>query len=287
MRIAHSVWTKPMVGNRWNLGNVLKSNIWLFSLSVAYAKRLGLEIVLHTDTQGKDIFNFLPYDKVFLTLDKINHIHERFWAAGKIFAQEAEPLGSVHIDGDVFLKKSNVVKMLREKGYDLFVQMIEGDESQSCLGSCYAENLDFVRRGLGNNKPVELNYNMEAALNCGLVAFHNAELKKKYIEGYKKMLETCSSSQSFVKRLIADPNICPDLIMEQWFLFSVASFYGAKIKTIIPNWGFNTDYLNDIGFTHLIGKKKYGVIPEVKKWLNIISPVIYGNAENQIKKLNL
>jgi len=287
VRLCHSIWTKPMKGLRWDIADQLKQNIWLFALSVAYAKKMNAEIVLHTDELGKEIFGFLPYDEIHLTLEGLN-VHERFWAAGKIFAQEAEPLGSVHIDGDVFLKKPEVYKLIKDNSADLIVQMVEGDSTPSCLGSCYEENLNLVLSALNRNVPVEFDRNQDSAFNCGLVRFNNPELKRRYIEGYKEMLEFCSREQSFIKRLIANTYQCPDIIMEQWWLKSVADYYDYKVKTVLPGWGGdNHGEAKKIGFTHVIGKDKYAQIPIVKNSLLMINPDLYCMVVKQIMTAKL
>lgn len=285
MRFTHSVWTKPMQGKRWNIDGQLANNLWLFALSVAYVKKFGHEIVLHTDTLGKELYGWLPYNEIHLTLDNHN-VHERFWASGKILAQEAEPLHAIHIDGDVFLKKPEVYEIIADKKADLIVQMIEGDSTPSCLGSCYAENLNLVLSGLNLSVPEEFDINLNSAHNCGLVKFNNADLKKRYIDGYKQMLEICSKDPVFTKRITADNNLCPDIIIEQWWLKSVADYYGYKTKTILSNWGCDIhNYAKKIGFTHVIGHQKYSQIHLVKERLLEISPNLYKKVEQVIEKL--
>lgn len=112
MRLCHSFSTRPLGVEAYNTAALrrLIGNVWYFALSVAYAKRSGAYIVLHTDSFGKAMLGHLPYDEIHLTLDDMPaDISPRFWAAGKIFAQEAEPIGSLHIDGDVFIKRADLL----------------------------------------------------------------------------------------------------------------------------------------------------------------------------------
>jgi len=284
LRFVHSVWTKPMLGKRWNIDGQLEANIWLFALSVAFVKKFGHEIVLHTDSLGKQLYGHLPYDEIHLTLDNHN-AHPRFWASGKILAQEAEPTHSIHIDGDVFLRRQEVYDILKNKTADLIVQNIEGDSTPSSLGSCYAENLNLVLSGLNLSVPEEFNINLNSAYNCGLVKFNNAAFKKRYIDGYKRMLEICNAEQSFIKRVTVDNNLCPDIVLEQLWLKSVADFYGYKAKTLLPNCGNFQSEAVRIGYTHVIGSEKYSTIPEVKRILAEISPDLYEKVEQIIEKL--
>jgi len=283
IRFCHSVWTKPMTGSRWYIEDQLKNNLWLFALSVAYVKKFGHEIVLHTDGLGKEIYGRLPYDEIHLTLDNLN-AHERFWAAGKILAQEAEPIGSIHIDGDVFLKKRAVYDIIRDRDADVIVQMLEGGFSIPYPGSCYGDNLNLVLSALNKNIPPEFDRRQDSAYNCGLVKFNNPEPKNRYIKGYKEMINNCCGDQSFVKRLIADNNMCPDLIMEQWWLKSVTDHYGYKVKTVLSGHDINEAAVK-IGYTHVIGTAKYGLISVVKERLLEIAPDLFTKVERGISKL--
>jgi len=285
LRIAHSVWTKPMLGRRWNIDGQLANNLWLFANSVANVKKFGHEIVLHTDKLGKELYGWLPYDEIHLTLDNHN-VHERFWASGKILAQEAEPLHSVHIDGDVFLQKQEVWDLIADQKSDLIVQMIERDNTVASANSCYGINLNLVLSALNLNVPEGFNRYQNSALNCGLVKFNNQKLKDRYIAGYKKMLEICSNEPHFIKRIAGDNNLCPDLVMEQWWLKSVACYYGYKVKTVLPEWDENFQSESKrIGYCHVVGAEKYEKISLVKDGLWRINPELYKKVEKIIEKL--
>lgn len=99
--------------------------MWYFSLSVAYLRRLGAGVTLHTDTLGKAVLGHLPYDSVRLTLDDWpDWIHPRFWAAGKFLSLAAENGPCVHIDGDVFIKRPELLRRIGDTlaSNDLIVQ---------------------------------------------------------------------------------------------------------------------------------------------------------------------
>ena len=68
MKIIQSLWTTPMLKNRWGVQNQLLMNLWLYALSINYIKNLNIPTVLYTDDLGKEIFNIL--NKV-IVLDKI------------------------------------------------------------------------------------------------------------------------------------------------------------------------------------------------------------------------
>jgi hypothetical protein len=104
LRLCHSYWTAPSERQRWGIENQIVSNVCLAAVSVAFAKKIGATIALHTDLNGKEFLGWLPYNELHLSLEQHN-FHSAFWASGKILAQEREPLGSIHIDLDVFIKR--------------------------------------------------------------------------------------------------------------------------------------------------------------------------------------
>jgi hypothetical protein len=124
MRFFHSYWSKP-ARSRWNIKNQTIANLWLFALSVVYLKLNRRQIVLHTDTPGERLLSCLPYDNIYRSLDALQETHPDFWCAGKMIAYEYEPLGNIHIDGDVLLKSEAALKRLDLTDADCVVQNIE------------------------------------------------------------------------------------------------------------------------------------------------------------------
>ena len=111
----------------------LISDIWIYTLSAAYARREGFDIELYTDSLGALLLSKAPYTKIHTDLDNIsNDIHPRFWACGKVYALEAAGNNTIHIDGDVFIKDA---KLLDVGKTDFIVQneeysnYVEGGEA--------------------------------------------------------------------------------------------------------------------------------------------------------------
>ena len=103
----HTYWSKPALNNRWDVEKVFQiiNNIWYYTTSVAYLKKLGQQIELHTDDFGLKCMDHIPYDKIHLTLNTIpSNIEPYIWAFGKFWALKDCPLNTIHIDGDVFIK---------------------------------------------------------------------------------------------------------------------------------------------------------------------------------------
>ena len=110
MKIIQSFWS----GNQTDFSNnygwySYKHNwlSWIFSCHqlVKYHK----DVELYTDRFGYEILITklqLPYTKVHIVLDELNHYNKNLWAVGKIrtFQIQTEPF--LHVDGDVFVWES-------------------------------------------------------------------------------------------------------------------------------------------------------------------------------------
>ena len=115
----------------------LISDIWMYTLSAAYARREGFDIELYTDSLGALLLSKAPYTKIHTDLDNIsNDIHPRFWACGKVYALEAAGDNTIHIDGDVFIKDA---KLLDVGKTDFIVQ---NEESSNYVESGEANLID-------------------------------------------------------------------------------------------------------------------------------------------------
>ena len=124
MRLTHSFWSKHSLENRWGIKNSFFSNIWIAALSCIYAKNSGNYITMHCDSYSYKYLKHFPYDEIYVDLDCLNNIKSRstvFWAAGKSIALEKEPLGTIHIDLDVFIKSDKCVKELNFNNYNLII----------------------------------------------------------------------------------------------------------------------------------------------------------------------
>jgi hypothetical protein len=280
LRLCHSFWTRPFAeggkdgGQDVPVRRRLASNVWLYALSAVFARLSGAEIVLHTDTAGKNLLGFIPYNRVYLTLDSHDY-DPRFWASGKITAQEAEPPGSIHIDGDVFIKSKNTVDTGRFAGSDLIVQSVE-----SAGGSLYGAAIDGARDVLKTRDPglfAIFDPGRWAAYNCGVVGFNNQRLKDDYTAGYKRLYELLRNDGPY-------QNVpCPDLALEQAWLHRIAARHDSNVYCLIGPDN-NSGDAKRIRFTHLIGQAKYdaGVIARVGETLNRLAPDIYAACAGRI-----
>jgi hypothetical protein len=227
-------------------------NTWLAATSVACAKKIGAKIVLHTDCEGQDLLGWLPYDEIHLTLEN-SSFDPTFWASGKIKAQEVEPLGSIHIDWDVFIKRPSTIDVKRFAQCDLIVQSVEENVF------LYVENLKIVGHLLEEKLCKNLDMDRSSAYNCGLIGFNNAMLKKRYIEGYYDMYHSIISNPSYPsyhKMIVESERLCLDLVLEQYWLRSIAIFENATAYVLLPE-AMEQQEAEHIHYTHVIGESKY------------------------------
>lgn len=248
MRFCHSVWSAPMEGNRWGIKNQLYHNIWMFALSMALVKKAGHTVVLHTDSVGKDLFGFLPYDEVFTTLDSFQ-CDTRFWAAGKLQAQKEEPLSSIHIDGDAFLLKPSIFEYLSDGDYDVLTQNLEDFSVYPDLVDIY-DNVFKVLHPCRSVFPEGFMEN-RVSYNCGVVGFKDKGFKEDYISGYESFVEACSVNSTVMSALSSEVNLTPDLVLEQAWLGFLSELRGSRVK-----WLPHSTH-KDLGLIHFIGKQKY------------------------------
>lgn len=290
MNIIHSIWTKPMLKGkeRWNIPNQIEKHLWLFGYSVDYCNRIGLAIDLHTDSYGATVFDCLPYNKIHITLDTISDVNERFWSAGKVEALRVSALNTLHIDGDVFLKKKEIIPMLSMKDFDCIVQM---EERNKIFMDSYSNVLPmFKDAGI-----TELNYELKTALNAGIIGFSNQQLKDLFIDGYFKMIDKCQSDQTFMSVLKYDveKKIEPNVVLEQYFLKVLCQDNIFKIKNLLEVKSDNFDddiqdvnrRSNEIGFAHAWGISKLQIIEPIKQILSERNPRLYSIINQRIDEL--
>ena len=258
LRIFHTLWTKPLKEERTPV------TLLCYAISFHYAKQMGAEVVLHTDTLGAKMLSFLPYDEVFVDLDNIPDCITRFWAYGKLYATKQEPLGSVHIDGDVFLKNPMLAEYF-SADHDLLTQSEEGDDWRTD----YTYELSQAAIGI-NDLPNGVSLFYPKSYNCGVVQINNAELKRKYLDTYFKTVELSLSDPTYEDRTkqIVDRygdkgSIIPDIITEQQFLHEIAQEF--TTNTILTG-NIRTDAISK-GYTHLCTAVKYEMQQEIERML--------------------
>lgn len=264
IKLIHSFSTKPLENkSMYYIDNLhhLISDIWIYTLSAAYARREGFDIELYTDSLGALLLSKAPYTKIHTDLDNIsNDIHPRFWACGKVYALEAAGNNTIHIDGDVFIKDA---KLLDVGKTDFIVQ---NEESSNYVEGGEANRIDkdfasFLQE-YGIDTSISTPYNM------GVIGIFNPALRDKYISAYKDLAIKISSK--FQESLNKD-NVTPDLFVEQLQFSQLSENYKG---TVIIHKG---EKEVPKGYQHLVTSAKYQdkILNKVKQTLKVFFPEIY------------
>jgi hypothetical protein len=225
------------------------------AVSVLIAKKRGAKIDLYTDNAGAERFCFLSYDNIYIVpdMDKVNPC---FWAAGKIFAYLCAPIGTVHIDMDVYLNSDKLLQLLENKGkqYDLIVQ----NEDYKYNGiAAYKEFCRLLPKGVKDLPEFDLSGSINAYC-CGTVAFGSEKLRDAYCKGYFKIQEALEKSPLWK---IRDRHVSFDLMAEQAWLYACAK--NDRVFKILPDSQKNHSVSGsaELGYSHLAFTSKYE--PEV------------------------
>lgn len=254
-----------------------RGDLLTFALSVLYIKKLGHTIVLYTDDDGKKLLGELPYDEIYTTLNDIpEDIPPMMWAYGKFFAMKNEPLGAIHIDGDVFIKKQECLDKITSGNYDILLQNIECEPDTKEGVRIYSWSWDRLKNIKFTDEFDWLHGYF--GYNVGIIRIQNQELKDKYFNFYFNNVDYIKSQKNAIEQLNTDTIACPDVILEQQALYELINRDGYNVKLLLSNTkDFSVTQLDArlMGFQHLIGKKKYSLVTRVKKVLSIIDPELY------------
>lgn len=285
MRFVHSLWSSPSLNNRWDFSKETATigNIWYYALSVAYIKRLGQEIVLHTDSFGKECLDHIPYDEIYLTLDeKISpDTCPIMWACSKFYALDIEPLGAIHIDGDVFIKSQKCLDIINAEPCDMFCQGEEDISFITCRKTTelYKDNSDWISH---LDFPEGVKKHGIRAYNTGVLAFYNQDLKNRFIKSYFFMLEQVLKDEFLINKWKENRDICPDLVIEQRFIHDLSQDF--NVRTLIDYYRLKIhEDACEIGFQHVLSKQKYKMIDICKKTLKKVDYNLYLLTEDKVK----
>lgn len=237
--IAQSFWTKPM-------GNTLQMNLDLAALSLYYAHRSGYTVHMHTDSVGMLLLKDYGYDSLLPTLDDIpSDIPECIFAYGKILAIEREPIGAVHTDLDVFIKKPLLDRFFEEKTIDAVFQCEEICETDDIY-----ERLRTFFRGYGYPPELAIDYLLPA--NVGVIGFNNLHLRDEYVRRYKACADYYKEAREGMM----------DLFFEQVNAHYLVEHYGYRAWYILGQIDYHhmegvCDFCDRIGYQHLQGGYKH------------------------------
>lgn len=246
MRVVHSFNSEYCSKEKF------KIYMYYFTLSCIYAKKSGFEVALHCDANTESVLRNALYDEIIIDIPHIDKSFEQFFAAPKFIAMENEPLGSIHIDGDVFLKSPKLVDLMNFDKYDCIVQSLEIPNGHWGYGWVTAQTM-FEHC----EYPKWAQRDCKQMYNCGIVGLNDKDLKDEYFKTYWKMLN------SFNVNGIKCIKGIPDLVVEQQFLKDLTSFNDNRVKVLLDVKNLKLS-ATEIGYQHVIGNNKEANLDIVK-----------------------
>lgn len=269
LRFVHSLSTAPMLIDCYGIGGLerLLAQVWYYSLSVAYLKRIGGEVVLHTDALGHVLLGHLPYAEIHESLTGMYEregINPRFWAAGKFVALKHEAAPCVHIDGDVFIKRADLAERIAQlvEKHGVAVQGSDAGFMYTRERPLFESEPEFCRAHHCTPDGTD-------ALNTGLLGFGSDELRAEVTANY---IETARYfSERHKEELDADKFLTPDLIAEQKMLEGFCRHRGLTPGVLL-------EHIRDamtIGYQHVFTIDKFNQLPNCIATLRAVDPRIY------------
>lgn len=279
-RVFWSWWTKPC--------SQIWENLTCYTLSLSYAKQGGAYCVLYTDKIGAELVKNLPYDEVHVIFDtEIPEWHNpKLFAVSKFIAYQHEPLGSIHIDGDVFLMRKSLIDYIANADFDV---MTQHDEAVSPYTTIWNMKLCSI---LGTDLLGKYE-DYKGCWNCGIVCIKNQELKDKYISEYFRLAKKFSEMYPTHKDTWNEC-LVPDVILEQCVLTYLSQDYKSEQLIAEPTNGENCYFsysdAKKKGYCHYFCNSKihynYQIVDKLKErnedYLEIIKEN-YNNYEKNSK----
>lgn len=272
MRIIHSFIKYPHLTHLKYVANIA-----CYILSCLYIKRHeGFQAILYADKETIQTMKSIgaSYDE-YHEISSINYPHSNIYAYPKFLAMQHEPLGSIHIDGDVFIWGEPLKNILQFNNYDVICQNIETYNNMRAkiswdVAQCECSNMNY---------PSFAKRECQSMINCGIIGINNQILKDNYFKIYWEMLEQYKTKYKQCKGV-------PDIIFEQQFLLDYCNHNNYRIKTVLDEDNLFLS-AKDIGYLHLIGDSKYKY-KNIKKVIDRIKRediVVFNNLKEFVKKL--
>ncbi len=229
------------------MGNKLKDTIYMTAASILYSCQWYEEVELYVDDIGYAYLETLPCKVTLVDFDQ----NSELWMKPKLSVIENQNTPFIHIDNDVFLKKSIAMefdKVLVERkdiAYHNYKDLITFFD-QYCNGMMF------------------WNPKLRYAWSCGVIGFKDLELRDDFVNGYKVLEDVFEKNKNDYECFKNSCNgkgwyLEPGLLLEQYNLTSLLSKKDIIPAVLIPGESHQkqSSYANEIGYTHLFGASKY------------------------------
>lgn len=244
--------------------------------SILYSCNWFTDVELYVDAIGYEYLYGLP-----CTVTKVDFdVDQELWMKPKIYAVARQDVPFVHLDTDVFIKK--------KIDFDFEGVLVERKDLNYYN---YKELISFFDQF--NDQIPFWNPTLDYAWSCGVVGFNDLKLRDDYINNFK-VLENIMKRQYKKYEVFRNDQdqqgwyVEPGLLLEQYNLTSLLFEKDIKPTVLIPENSTDeqSDYANDIGYTHLLGASKYHVhnTDKIKNILKQRFPKFYKEIHKQVEK---
>jgi hypothetical protein len=252
MKIIQSFWTGQQESTQSTFGWQTPEHHWLgWILSVNQLSKY-YDVELYTDAVGyKYLIEALelPYTKVHVVLDELNHYQSNLWALSKIKTYSLQKESFLHVDGDVFIWEPFPENLLKQK---LITQNLEvTTEYYQEMWSMIAPNLSY----LPDEMLLYHNGEEQFACNMGIVGGTDLDFFQRYT---KHSFEFVDKNRD---------NIPKDFMVNFNVFFEQVLFYlMAKQNNIQPSFLIN-EVSEDNGYK---GFGDFFKVPHKKTYLHLL-----------------
>jgi hypothetical protein len=186
---------------------------------------------------------------------------------------KAEPLDSVHIDTDFWIKSKDILDMVQSTP----IVFSHKEKTKK-----YVETIKRVSEALtetGTSHP--FTGAEKHSINMGLIKLEDQTLRAAYIHHYWRLMYGLVQNKSYMYNLMTQKQggtvNSPDLVIEQLLMVKLIEQTGVKPQFLIRSNEIEHTNTKEIGFCHLLAYDKYLKIPEQLKRLKELNRQIYNN----------
>jgi len=262
-----------------------KYNYMSWALSCLQFGKFYNNIELITDSIGKEILIDqlkLPYTKVHVLLDKLNHYHPGLWAIGKLYTYSIQTEPFLHVDGDAYIwerfsteiENSGLVAQNLEVNFSHYRNSLEGIQN----------NFSYIPECLSKHN---LNDDINA-INAGVFGGNDIEFIQEYTKSAFKFIDKNISSLEKISIGLFN------MVYEQFLFYKLVKERKKSITYVTKNTTDEFEGLAEFSgvskitkFIHVVGKYKYfsQTGENIARHLLLDYPEYYFRIEGLLKKL--
>jgi hypothetical protein len=232
IKIVQTLWTKPnfedntSIHQRFHGGWLSKKyNYMSWTLSCLQFRKFYDNVELITDVRGKhlliDILG-LPYTKVKVELDCLNHYPSSLWALPKIYTYKLQDEPFIHADGDVLIweKFSNLFETAQLCSQQMVIDHKPHYTIMQEIESCFNFIPDCILKDRKENMILKTS-------NAGLFGGSNLDFFKEYVNMSFQFVEKNLSQLTKIKTATFG------IIFEEYLFYCMAKERNIEITYLL------------------------------------------------------